>query len=218
MQKLCLVLVMFPSWYFSQYNDNLSYGLKVFDTFFILFFFSEKLESIADYFFTFGFADYTSSKMKLIIEKNKIQAFEFTSEILVTCSKNMINVENFENNLLNYFSINDDVIAIYNYNSNILFQFSEEENVYLIDKNGFNIKLKNTLLLGKVIDNEFIYLDESNGSVSKFNKNLEKMQNFVFDSRPPSFICGDYFFRFLNSSFNCYDLNTKNIIWQKELK
>lgn len=156
--------------------------------------------------------------MKLIIKKENILDYSFNNEIIVTVYKKLIKVENLEFDFIHEKHISNTVISICNFYDNILFQLSDEENIYIINKKDIELKLSNHILIGKIIDSDFIYIEDSYDLISKFNKELEKLCSYSIKGRNPTFIYSKYYFRFPNNSIFCYEINNNIQIWQQSFK
>ncbi|MBV7441491.1 hypothetical protein KRX57_08660 [Weeksellaceae bacterium TAE3-ERU29] len=150
--------------------------------------------------------------MKLLFIENNVEVFEILYNDLYLGNDSEFWILN---SLFDTVEKNKrGVFCIKKFKDNILLQpknSNERESLFIVNK-GFRL-IENKVLLFSIIDNEKIYILNSNHTISKYSKKMEEIDSYDI-GRFPKIITQEYYIRILGDFISYYKFEQNQLIWQ----
>ncbi|MBV7441489.1 hypothetical protein KRX57_08650 [Weeksellaceae bacterium TAE3-ERU29] len=150
--------------------------------------------------------------MKLLFIENNVEVFEILYNDLYLGNDSEFWILN---SLFDTVEKNKrGVFCIKKFKDNILLQpkNSNDRESLLIANEGLRL-IENKVLLFNIIDNEYIYILNSNHTISKYDKKMEEIDSYDV-GRFPKIITQEYYIRILSNFISYYKIKQNQLIWQ----
>jgi len=144
---------------------------------------------------------------------NNVEEFEILNNQIYIGNDSFLRVFNFHLEILKKENIG--VFYLKKFNNYLLLQpksDKERENVYVI--NDQNKLLFGLILTHSFIENDALYILNSNRNIIKYDNKINKIAEYFNIGRFPKLILNNSYLKITNDRLFCYRLNNNNLIWQ----